>query len=64
MPCRTCIFQTHFAKADIRDVLESILSSKDRDQVVDDIHAKLRIVGEKVRKGEYSLDKFVINKVS
>ncbi|KAI8579056.1 hypothetical protein K450DRAFT_175568 [Umbelopsis ramanniana AG] len=44
------------------DVLESILSSKDRDQVVDDIHAKLRIVGEKVRKGEYSLEKFVINK--
>jgi DNA polymerase alpha subunit A len=46
------------------DVLESILSSKDRDQVIDDIHTKLRAVGELIRNNGYSLDKFVINKVN
>lgn len=45
------------------DVLDSILSSKDRDQVIDDIHNKLRAVGELIRNNGYSLDKFVINKV-
>ncbi|KAJ2960289.1 hypothetical protein NQZ79_g4309 [Umbelopsis isabellina] len=44
------------------DVLDSILSSKDRDQVIDDIHNKLRAVGELIRNNGYSLDKFVINK--
>jgi DNA polymerase alpha subunit A len=36
----------------------------DRDEVVEQIHSYLREVGDQIRNGEMSLDKYVINKVS
>lgn len=44
-------------------VLAAILSDKDREEVVEDIHAYLRLVGEQIRQGEIPLEKYVINKV-
>lgn len=46
-----------------RRVLSFILSDKDREEVVNEIHEYLRQVGEEIRKGEVSLEKFIINKV-
>lgn len=46
-----------------RRVLSFILSDKDREEVVNEIHEYLRRVGEEIRKGEVSLEKFIINKV-
>ncbi|KAJ8662546.1 hypothetical protein O0I10_001507 [Lichtheimia ornata] len=43
-------------------VLSFILSDKDREEVVNEIHEYLRQVGEEIRKGEVSLEKFIINK--
>ncbi|KAI8978630.1 DNA polymerase family B-domain-containing protein [Pilobolus umbonatus] len=43
-------------------VLDVILSDKDREQVVDEIHTYLRETGEKIRSGEIPLEKYVINK--
>lgn len=47
-----------------RRVLSFILSDKDREEVVNEIHEYLRQVGEEIRKGEVSLEKFIINKVN
>ncbi|KAI7870185.1 DNA polymerase family B-domain-containing protein [Spinellus fusiger] len=43
-------------------VLNSILSDKDREEVVDEIHTYLRATGEKIRSGEIPIAKFIINK--
>ncbi|KAI8373058.1 DNA polymerase family B-domain-containing protein [Radiomyces spectabilis] len=43
-------------------VLKSILSDKDREEVVEDIHNYLRQVGEEIRQGGIPLEKFIINK--
>ncbi|KAI8093308.1 DNA polymerase family B-domain-containing protein [Halteromyces radiatus] len=43
-------------------VLSFILSKLDREEVVEQIHEYLRQVGEQIRNGEMSLEKFIINK--
>jgi DNA polymerase alpha subunit A len=43
-------------------VLELILSEKDREEVVDEIHQYLEKVGEQIRNNEVPLEKYVINK--
>ena len=46
-----------------RRVLSFILSEKDREEVVDEIHSYLETVGKEIREGSIPLEKFVINKV-
>ncbi|KAI8147542.1 hypothetical protein BJV82DRAFT_654233 [Fennellomyces sp. T-0311] len=43
-------------------VLSFILSEKDREEVVDEIHNYLQQVGKEIRENEVPLEKFVINK--
>ncbi|KAI7858123.1 DNA polymerase family B-domain-containing protein [Circinella umbellata] len=43
-------------------VLSFILSEKDREEVVDEIHSYLETVGKEIREGSIPLEKFVINK--
>lgn len=43
-------------------VLDLILSDKEREDVVNEIHTYLEVVAEKIRQGEIPLEKFVINK--
>lgn len=43
-------------------VLDLILSEKNREEVVEEIHEYLRSVGAKIRNGEVPVAKFVINK--
>ncbi|KAI9281846.1 DNA polymerase family B-domain-containing protein [Sporodiniella umbellata] len=43
-------------------VLNLILSDRERDDVVNEIHTYLEVIGERIRQGEIPLDKFVINK--
>ncbi|KAG0194902.1 DNA-directed DNA polymerase alpha catalytic subunit pol1 [Apophysomyces sp. BC1034] len=43
-------------------VLECILSDKDREEVINEIHSYLQTVGEQIRHGSMELEKFVINK--
>jgi len=45
-----------------RFVLEQILSSHDREVVVNTVHAYLRQVGEDTRSGNYPINSFIINK--
>jgi DNA polymerase alpha subunit A len=45
-------------------VLDQILSGLEREQILSNIHEYLVTVGERIREGSISLDKFVINKVS
>ncbi|KAL0089598.1 hypothetical protein F4703DRAFT_1914916 [Phycomyces blakesleeanus] len=43
-------------------VLNSILSDKDREDVIEEIHAYLRDIGERIRRGEMTITKYIINK--
>ncbi|KAI9032680.1 hypothetical protein CLU79DRAFT_727437 [Phycomyces nitens] len=43
-------------------ILNSILSDKDREDVIEDIHTYLRDVGERIRRGEMTITKYIINK--
>jgi DNA polymerase alpha subunit A len=43
-------------------VLDLILSDRDREDVVSEIHAYLEIVAEQIRQGDIPLEKYVINK--
>ncbi|KAI9485969.1 MAG: DNA polymerase family B-domain-containing protein [Benjaminiella poitrasii] len=43
-------------------VLNLILSDKDREDVVAEIHAYLEVVAEQIRQGDIPLEKYVINK--
>ncbi|CAB4492189.1 unnamed protein product [Rhizophagus irregularis] len=45
-----------------RFVLDQILSSHDREVIVNTIHAYLRQVGEDTRSGNYPINSFIINK--
>ncbi|RIA89475.1 DNA polymerase family B-domain-containing protein [Glomus cerebriforme] len=45
-----------------RFVLDQILSSADREVIVNTIHAYLRQVGEDTRSGKYPINSFIINK--
>ena len=46
-----------------RRVLSFILSDKEREEVVNEIHTYLEQVGKEIREHEVPLEKFVINKV-
>ncbi|KAG1468258.1 hypothetical protein G6F56_003936 [Rhizopus delemar] len=43
-------------------VLDLILSDRERDDVVNEIHTYLEVTGERIRQGEIPLEKYVINK--
>ncbi|KAG1054455.1 hypothetical protein G6F43_003533 [Rhizopus delemar] len=43
-------------------VLDLILSDKERDEVVNEIHTYLEVTVERIRQGEIPLEKYVINK--
>lgn len=44
------------------DILASLLSQGSKEDIVDQVHTKLRVVGERVRNGQVNLNQFVINR--
>ena len=47
-----------------REVVTVILSGKSRDDVLDEIHNKLRDLGEEMRAGKIDIEQYEINRVN